>query len=161
MRWFDESCSLALRLTVAPSHRALLLTSVLILTAPFARYAFGQDSNRQQNWDLCTGSDPDASIAGCTALIRSGVEFQIREVFESALVFGEETIKLLGATDEEAAEVMEGVRERDRVRFEAQLLDGLQAAPDLLLSNATEQAREQGITAPVEPVIGPEPAKAV
>ena len=94
-------------------------------------------------------------------LIRTGVEYQIRELFESALVFGSETIKLLGATDEEAAEVIEGVRERDRVRFEAQLLGGLQAAPDLLLSNATEQAREQGITAPTEPVIGTEPEKAV
>src|SRR5205085_7562675 len=89
-------------------------------------------------------------------LIRSGVDFQIRELFESALLFGEETLKILGVDPDEASEVIEGVRERDRQRFQAQLLGGLQAAvpTDLLLSNAEDQARETGVTGgPSQPVM--------
>lgn len=87
-------------------------------------------------------------------LVKSGVDFQIRELFESALALGGETIRLLGATDEEVAEILDGVRERDQRRFEAQILGGLQAGRDLLISNATDQARESGVVkAPSEPII--------
>ena len=96
-------------------------------------------------------------------LVKLGVDYQIREVFESALAFGQETIMQLGATAEEAAEVIEGVRQRDQMRFEAQVLGGdVQAARDFMLRNATEQAREAGRTgAPTEPIVpaGNEPAK--
>ncbi len=96
-------------------------------------------------------------------LVKLGVDYQIREVFESALAFGQETIMQLGATAEEAAEVIEGVRQRDQMRFEAQVLGGdVQAARDFMLRNATEQAREAGRTgAPTEPIVPPgsEPAK--
>jgi glutathione-regulated potassium-efflux system protein KefB len=88
------------------------------------------------------------------SLIKAGVDYQIREALESALVFGEAAIRELGATDEEAAEVMERVRNRDRERFDAQLLGGLQAGRDLLLSNAEEQAKESGSTAgPSKPIM--------
>jgi glutathione-regulated potassium-efflux system protein KefB len=94
-------------------------------------------------------------------LVKTGVEYQIREMFESALTFGAETIKVLGATEEEAAEIVAGVRERDRQRFEAQILGGLQAGRDLLISNAEEQARESGVMVrPSEPIMPPaEPEK--
>ncbi|HEY4202697.1 MAG TPA: monovalent cation:proton antiporter-2 (CPA2) family protein [Devosiaceae bacterium] len=92
------------------------------------------------------------------ALTQAGVDFQIREVFESALVFGSEVIRELGATDEEVVEVIDGVRERDAERFRLQQLGGLQAGRDLLLSNAEDQAREQGITPQPEPILPPEPA---
>lgn len=96
-------------------------------------------------------------------LVKLGVDYQIREVFESALAFGQETIMQLGATADEAAEVIEGVRQRDQMRFEAQVLGGdVQAARDFMLRNATEQAREAGRTgAPTEPIVpaGNEPAK--
>src|ERR1700761_2115388 len=32
------------------------------------------DHDRDENWRRCAGSDPDASIAGCTALISAGRE---------------------------------------------------------------------------------------
>jgi glutathione-regulated potassium-efflux system protein KefB len=41
-------------------------------------------------------------------------------------------------------DVIAGVRERDRQRFAAQLVGGIQAGRDLLLSNAEQQARESG-----------------
>ncbi|MEO6395150.1 MAG: monovalent cation:proton antiporter-2 (CPA2) family protein [Devosia sp.] len=88
-------------------------------------------------------------------LIKAGVDFQIRELFESALLFGSETLKVLGVDPDEARQVIEEVRERDTQRFEAQLLGGMMAAPtDLLLSNAEGQARETGVVgAPSQPVM--------
>ena len=99
------------------------------------------------------------------ALAKLGVTFQKREVLESALTFGAETIRELGATEDEIADVMERVRENDMRRFEAQMLGGITAGKGLLLSNAEDQARESGVTAePSEPVVldrqaGPAPAK--
>jgi len=88
------------------------------------------------------------------ALQNAGVDFQIRELFESALALSSETLRLLGSTEEEIADLIDGVRQRDRQRFAAQLVGGLQAGRDLLLSNAEEQARESGaVTAPSEPVM--------
>ena len=70
-------------------------------------------------------------------------------MFESALVFGGEAIKALGASDEEAAEVVEGVRDRDRQRFELQLAgEDWRSLGQLLISNAQDQAREGGVTVP-------------
>ena len=88
------------------------------------------------------------------ALQNAGVDFQIRELFESALALSSETLRLLGSTEEEIADLIDGVRQRDRQRFAAQLVGGLQAGRDLLLSNAEEQARESGaVSAPSEPVM--------
>ena len=80
-------------------------------------------------------------------LIKAGVDFQMREVLESALSFGGQVIQILGASAEEAEEVVEGVRDRDRQRFDLQMVgDGqLVAGRHLLISNAEEQAREGGV----------------
>jgi glutathione-regulated potassium-efflux system protein KefB len=89
-------------------------------------------------------------------LIKAGADYQLRETFESALVFGAETLRQLGAEEDEIAEIVAGVRERDRERFEAQILGGIQAGRDLLVSNAEEQAREGGRSATAaEPVTPP------
>ena len=81
-------------------------------------------------------------------LIKVGVEYQLREMFESAIAFGAQAIRVLGATEDEISDVVEGVRQRDLERFEAQLLGGIYAGKDLLLTNAAEQAREGGIRTP-------------
>ena len=84
-------------------------------------------------------------------LVRAGVEYQIRETFESAINFGGEAIRMLGATDEEADEVIEGVRSRDRQRFELQLGgEDWRNLTQLLISNARDQAREGGVSIPEE-----------
>ena len=89
-------------------------------------------------------------------LVKLGVDYQLREVFESALTFGAETIRQLGASEDEIADIVEAVRTRDRQRFEAQVLGGLQAGRDLLISNAEEQARESGVVkGPSTPIIAP------
>ncbi len=90
-------------------------------------------------------------------LVKAGVDYQMREVFESALEFGAETLRTLGADMIEVDEIIEGVRERDRQRFAAQMVGGLMAGRDLLLSNADDQARESGTVAgPSEPIIAPD-----
>jgi glutathione-regulated potassium-efflux system protein KefB len=91
-------------------------------------------------------------------LVKLGVDYQIRELLDSALSFGREAVIQLGASFEEADEIVEGVRERDQQRFEAQVLGGAQAARDLLLKNSEEQAREVGRkgapSTPIVPVSG-------
>jgi glutathione-regulated potassium-efflux system protein KefB len=78
-------------------------------------------------------------------LRKIGVEFELRETFESAIVFGAQAIRTLGATEDEIITVVDGLRERDKMRFEAQVLGGINAGRGLLLSNAVEQAREGGL----------------
>jgi len=87
-------------------------------------------------------------------LVKLGADYQIREVFESALAFGAHTLRQLGSDDGEIESIIEGVRERDRQRFAAQLVGGIQAGRDLLISNAEDQARESGTVAgPSEPIM--------
>jgi glutathione-regulated potassium-efflux system protein KefB len=96
-------------------------------------------------------------------LVKAGVEFQIRETFESALTLSGQALRVLGSSDEEIAELIEGVRDRDRRRFAAQIVGGIQAGRDLLLSNAEEQARESGaVEGKSEPIMldqAPEPVE--
>ncbi|WP_353095006.1 monovalent cation:proton antiporter-2 (CPA2) family protein, partial [Methylibium sp.] len=46
-------------------------------------------------------------------LVRAGVDYQMRETFESASAFGEAALRLLGVPDEEAATIAADVRRRD------------------------------------------------
>jgi glutathione-regulated potassium-efflux system protein KefB len=68
-------------------------------------------------------------------LIRVGVEYQMRETFESALSFGKATLLHLGIEEEEADETIADVRRRDDARFEAQLAGGLQAGRGFMKGN--------------------------
>ncbi|HVL21576.1 MAG TPA: monovalent cation:proton antiporter-2 (CPA2) family protein [Amaricoccus sp.] len=68
-------------------------------------------------------------------LVAAGVDWQIRETFHSSLALGEETLRTLGVPEEEVAGIMAEVRERDRMRFERQLVGGITAARDLIRGN--------------------------
>ena len=63
-------------------------------------------------------------------LVRAGVDYQIRETFESAIRFGEAVLVRLGLSPEEAAETVEDVRRLDRERLD------LQIAGDIMSGNA-------------------------
>ena len=87
-------------------------------------------------------------------LVKLGADYQMREVFESALAFGAQTLRELGSAEDEIVDIIDGVRERDRQRFAAQIVGGIQAGRDLLLSNAEDQARESGtVSGPSEPIM--------
>ncbi|CAB3881909.1 monovalent cation:proton antiporter-2 (CPA2) family protein [Achromobacter mucicolens] len=90
------------------------------------------------------------------ALAREGVDFQVRETLESALVFGEAALRAIGVPPDEAEEVIQDVRQRDTERFELEVAGGLFAGRSLLYGNMTGQPdgindrpdRETGDAAP-------------
>lgn len=82
------------------------------------------------------------------SLVKAGVHYQMREVFESSLAFGREALITLGTPEDEADEIIAGVRDRDTKRFELQLVGDESSGRDLLLSNAEDTAEEQGIQTP-------------
>jgi glutathione-regulated potassium-efflux system protein KefB len=69
-------------------------------------------------------------------LVAAGVDVQIRETFESALLFGETALRELGVSQDEAAETAADIRRRDAERFALETTGGLLAGRDLLHGNA-------------------------
>jgi len=65
-------------------------------------------------------------------LIAKGVDFELRETYESAIVFGRNTLEGLGFDPERAAAVEAFVRRRDLERLALQQAEGLSAGLDLL-----------------------------
>jgi glutathione-regulated potassium-efflux system protein KefB len=73
-------------------------------------------------------------------LINAGVDYQLRETLESALVFGRRVLIDLGVAIEEAEELVADVRRRDEQRLEMQIAGGLRAGLSLMRGNiATTQ----------------------
>lgn len=62
----------------------------------------------------------------------AGVDYEIRETFESALVFGGAGLRVLGMTALDVSEVTEDVRRRDAERLDLQAQQGLLAGGDRL-----------------------------
>jgi glutathione-regulated potassium-efflux system protein KefB len=71
-------------------------------------------------------------------LMNVGVDYQIRETFESALLFGGATLEKLGVEQAEVADVIADVRRRDAERLELQISGGLQAGRRLMKGNIPE-----------------------
>jgi glutathione-regulated potassium-efflux system protein KefB len=68
-------------------------------------------------------------------LVNARADYFIRETFESAMVFSETALKMLGVPDEEAAQISADIRQRDMTRFEMQIAGGMQASRDLMYGN--------------------------
>ncbi len=68
-------------------------------------------------------------------LISAGVDFEIRETFESAMKFGEAALIALGISTEDAAATIADVRRRDAERLQLQMSGGLLAGGDLMRKN--------------------------
>jgi len=66
-------------------------------------------------------------------LLGAGVDYQIRETFESAMRFGEAALVEIGIPEDEAAEIIAGVRKRDEERFAIQMAEGIYAGRDLMV----------------------------
>ncbi|WP_455272546.1 monovalent cation:proton antiporter-2 (CPA2) family protein [Rhizobium herbae] len=61
-----------------------------------------------------------------------GVDYELRETFESGLVFGRKTLEGLGIGDNEAEEIMNDIRRRDEARLAVQEAEGISAGRDML-----------------------------
>jgi glutathione-regulated potassium-efflux system protein KefB len=68
-------------------------------------------------------------------LVRAGVEFQLRETFESAIAFGAAVLLGMGVPKDDAIEISEDVRRRDDERLDLQVASDIYAGRDLIHSN--------------------------
>ncbi|MBA5778375.1 cation:proton antiporter [Stappia sp. F7233] len=76
-------------------------------------------------------------------LTKRGVDFQIRETFESGIAFGRAALDALGIEGERIIEIETDVRRRDKERLELQLKEGLFAGADRL-HQVTPRTRDAG-----------------
>jgi glutathione-regulated potassium-efflux system protein KefB len=81
-------------------------------------------------------------------LMEANVDYQIRELFESASSFGHQALLQLGVPEDEAAEIAADVRRRDAERLALQFTGGIQAGRDLMHSN---RLKPQPLTKPQQP----------
>jgi CPA2 family monovalent cation:H+ antiporter-2 len=63
-----------------------------------------------------------------------GVQHEVRETFESALVFGRETLEELGVKPDDALAISDDIRRRDLARLELQAVEGISAGRHMLHS---------------------------
>lgn len=89
--------------------------------------------------DLIRGHFPKAKLfcratdrAHALELTRRGVDYHIRETFESSIRFGSAALAELGIPSNRITEIEEDVRTRDRERLELQMRDGPLAGADRL-----------------------------
>jgi len=81
------------------------------------------------------------------ALRKRGVDYELRETFESGLMFGRRTLEALGIDERTAYDISEDMRERDEERLVIQASEGIYAGTDMLLSKPVTP----------EPLIKPKP----
>jgi glutathione-regulated potassium-efflux system protein KefB len=79
-------------------------------------------------------------------LLAVGVDYQVRETFDSASAFGEAALRSIGVAPEVAAEVAADVRRRDEERLALQVTGGLWAGVELMHSN---RMKPKPLTPPV------------
>lgn len=73
-------------------------------------------------------------------LVKAEVDFQIRETFESALLFGEATLKAAGVSQDDASSITQEIREREKIRFEMEVsADDLYASLGVRYNNTTSK----------------------
>jgi glutathione-regulated potassium-efflux system protein KefB len=72
-------------------------------------------------------------------LVAKGVEFELRETYESALRFGRETLEGIGIDAERAVEIEQFVRRRDLDRLVLQQAEGISAGTDLLHTTMVQE----------------------
>ena len=73
-------------------------------------------------------------------LVARQVHAQVRETFESALQLGEQTLLAIGVDTDDAAEVVNHIRQRDRERFDLEVAGGAAAGVEHLYGNLVKTA---------------------
>ena len=93
-------------------------------------------------------------------LLAKGIDFEIRETFESAVEFGRAVLEGLGLTHERAVEVADYVRQRDLDRLAVQQAEGITAGRDLVWK---QRVRPEPLSEPLRKseALNPEAAELV
>jgi len=68
-------------------------------------------------------------------LMKKGVDYQLRETFESAVRFGATTLYELGIDQEEIRQIADEIRARDSERLQLEFDGGLESARSLIIGN--------------------------
>lgn len=69
-------------------------------------------------------------------LAMAGIDFQLRETFESALLFGQETLRAADVPEDEIESIAEDIRRRDKERFALEVANGsAEAGKGIMLGN--------------------------
>lgn len=89
---------------------------------------------------FCRATDHEHAID----LERIGVDFQIRETFESGIVFGRTALGRLGIPSDRIAMIEEDVRVRDEERLAIQIREGLYAGQDKLHARTPKVREDTG-----------------
>ena len=71
-------------------------------------------------------------------LLAKGVDYEVRETFESALEFGRAALEALGLTAERAVDVRDYVRKRDLERLGLQQVEGITAGRELIYARMVQ-----------------------
>ena len=71
-------------------------------------------------------------------LLANGVDYEVRETFESALEFGRAALEALGLTPERAIDVRDYVRKRDLERLSLQQVEGITAGRELIYARMVQ-----------------------
>jgi glutathione-regulated potassium-efflux system protein KefB len=79
-------------------------------------------------------------------LLAKGIDFEMRETFESAVEFGRAVLEGLGLAHERAVEVADYVRQRDMDRLALQQVEGIAAGRDLVWK---QRVRPEPLSEPV------------
>jgi glutathione-regulated potassium-efflux system protein KefB len=79
-------------------------------------------------------------------LLAKGVDFEMRETFESAVEFGRAVLEGLGLAHERAVELADYVRQRDVERLALQQVEGITAGRDLVW---TQRVRPEPLSEPL------------
>ncbi len=98
--------------------------------------------------ELCKHEFPQAKLLARSydrehslKLINAGVDYQVRETFESALIFGTAALTELGIAEDDAREVAAEIRQRDGERFALEMAaQDSSAGLGLLFGNDPEHA---------------------
>jgi glutathione-regulated potassium-efflux system protein KefB len=121
--------------------------------------------------ELCKSEFPSASLVvrskdreHAHTMIAKGVDLQVRETFESAMLLGELALQQIGIPPEEAADIAADIRRRDAERFKLEIAGGgLAAGAKLLIGNRMHQTPlippKKPVKAASEPVAMPSEAE--
>ncbi|MFB2552027.1 monovalent cation:proton antiporter-2 (CPA2) family protein [Ensifer soli] len=80
-------------------------------------------------------------------LAHAGVDFQIRETFESALVLAEKALELMDVEEEERQLTIADIRRRDSERVANELVGGIEAGLFMLYGNKPDATRPEAARA--------------
>lgn len=83
-------------------------------------------------------------------LIHAGVDYQVRETFESALVMAEEALRRLEVDADAISDIMEETRRRDQERLDIEICEGVYATRHMIQGNVPVEERDQYVIKPAD-----------